>query len=184
MYFVLAIFGDTSELTYIGPSRCIILDRFGLPYIGMGIEISIPMYRLLKLGPPYIGMALKQASPMYIPKTIHSRYIGMSLKHQIPMYPKKEYIGTPQKLAIPMYLPPLQVYQIKQPALPLTSNFRRISAQIIVRLTRARICCEGKQVYSREINWNTSELSTNLRIERCFTTNHMRLELQKYQKSS
>ena len=98
------------------------------------------------------------------------------------MYPQKEYIGTPQKLAIPMYLP--QVYQIKQPALPLTSNFMRISAQIIVRLTRAGICCEGEQVYSREINMNTSELSTNLRIEQCCTTNHMRLELQKYQKSS
>ena len=26
-----------------------IVDRFGAPYIGMGIEISIPMYRLLKL---------------------------------------------------------------------------------------------------------------------------------------
>ena len=98
------------------------------------------------------------------------------------MYPQKEYIGTPQKLAIPMYLP--QVYQIKQPALPLTSNFRRISAQIIVRLTRAGVCCESKQVYSREINMNASELSTNLRIERCCTTNHMRLELPKYQKSS
>ena len=34
------------------------IDRFGLPYIGMGIEISIPMYRLLKLGSPYIGKAL------------------------------------------------------------------------------------------------------------------------------
>ena len=101
---------------------------------------------------------------MYVSKTIHSRYIGMSLKHQIPMYPKKEYIGTPQKLAIPMYLP--QVYQIKQPALPLTSNLRRISAQIIVRLTRAGICCEGKQVYSWEINMNTSGLCENLEF-RC-----------------
>ncbi len=114
---------------------------------------------------------------MYVPKTIHSRYIGIQQQYQIPMYLKKEYIGTPQKLAIPMYLP-LQVYQIKQPALPLTSNSRRISAQIIVRLTRAGVCCESKQVYSREINMNTSALSTNLRIERCFTTNHMRLELQ------
>ena len=26
-----------------------IIDRFEPPYIGMGIEISIPMYRLLKL---------------------------------------------------------------------------------------------------------------------------------------
>ena len=48
------------------------------------------------------------------------------------MYPQKEYIGTPQKQAIPMYLP-LQVYQIKQPALPHTSNSKRISAQIIVK---------------------------------------------------
>ena len=46
---------------------------------------------------------------------------------------------------------PLQFYQIKQPALPLTSNFMRISAQIIVRLTRAGVYCEGEQVYSREI---------------------------------
>ncbi|MCF2656475.1 hypothetical protein I6E33_04215 [Lacrimispora saccharolytica] len=70
----------------------------------MGIEILIPMYRLLKLGSPYIGMALNRASPMYVPKTIHSGYIGMLQEHQIPMYPKKEYIGTPQKQAIPMYL--------------------------------------------------------------------------------
>ena len=98
------------------------------------------------------------------------------------MYPQKEYIGTPQKLAIPMYLP--QVYQIKQPALPLTPNSRRISAQIIVRLTRAGICCEGKQVHSREINMNTSELSTNLRIEQCCTTNHMRLKLQNIKRAA
>ena len=70
----------------------------------MGIEISIPMYRLLKLGPPYIGMALNRASPMYIPKTIHSGYIGIQQQYQIPMYPKKEYIGIPQNHAIPMYL--------------------------------------------------------------------------------
>ena len=80
------------------------LDRFGPPYIGMGIETSIPMYRLLKPGPPYIGMALNRTSPMYIPKTIHYRYIGIQQKYQIPMYPKKEYIGVPQKQAIPMYL--------------------------------------------------------------------------------
>ena len=39
---------------YIGnsldwPIPMYIIDRFGPPYIGMGIEISIPMYRLLKL---------------------------------------------------------------------------------------------------------------------------------------
>ena len=123
------------------------------------------------------------AFPMYVHKIIYSRYIGIQQKYQIPMYPKKEYIGTSQKQAIPMY-PSLEIYQFKQPALPHTKSSKRISAQIIVRLTRAGICCEGKQVHSREINWNTSELSTNLRIERCFTTNHMRLELQKYQKSS
>ena len=38
---------------YIGnglywPIPMYILDRFEVPYIGMGIEISIPMYRLLK----------------------------------------------------------------------------------------------------------------------------------------
>ena len=56
----------------------------------------------------------------------------MPPKYQIPMYPKKEYIGTPQEQAIPMYLP-IQVYQIKQPALPHTSNSKQISAQIIVK---------------------------------------------------
>ena len=69
---------------------------------------------------------------MYVTKTIHSRYIGIQQEYQIPMYPKKEYIGTSQKQAIPMYLP-LQVYQIKQPALPHTSNSKQISAQIIVK---------------------------------------------------
>ena len=39
---------------YIGnglywPIPMYIIDRFGAPYIGMGIAISIPMYRLLKL---------------------------------------------------------------------------------------------------------------------------------------
>ena len=39
---------------YIGnnlywPIPMYIVDRFEPPYIGMGIEISIPMYRLLKL---------------------------------------------------------------------------------------------------------------------------------------
>ena len=39
---------------YIGnglycPIPMYLSDRFGPPYIGMGIEISIPMYRLLKL---------------------------------------------------------------------------------------------------------------------------------------
>ena len=57
------------------------------------------------------------AFPMYVHKTMYSRYIGMSQEHQIPMYPPKEYIGTPKNQAIPMYLH-LQVYQIKQPALP------------------------------------------------------------------
>ena len=47
------------------------------------------------------------------------------------MYLKKEYIGTPQKQAIPMYHL-LQTYQIKQPALPLSLNSKRIAAQIIV----------------------------------------------------
>ena len=86
------------------------------------------------------------------------------------MYPKKEYIGIPQKQSIPMYLsfqtpqkyPKLikntrnsskipQIYQFKQPALPHTKSSKRISAQIIVRLTRAGVYCEGEQVYSREI---------------------------------
>ena len=69
---------------------------------------------------------------MYVHKTIDSRYIGIPLKYLIPMYPKKEYIGTPQNQAIPMY-PSLEIYQIKQPALPHTSNSKRISAQIIVK---------------------------------------------------
>ena len=51
------------------------------------------------------------------------------------MYPKKEYIGTPQEQAIPMYHL-LQTYQIKQPALPHTSNSKRISAQIIMKIHR------------------------------------------------
>ena len=75
-----------------------------------------------------------------------------------------KYIGTPQNYAIPMYLnflnpskipvtpqKHLQIYQKKQPALPHTKSFKRISAQIIVRLTRAGVFCEGEQVYSREI---------------------------------
>ena len=41
---------------------------------------------------------------MYVKKTIYSIYIGIQLKHQIPMYPKKEYIGTPQKQVIPMFM--------------------------------------------------------------------------------
>ena len=82
------------------------------------------------------------AFPMYGPETTHSRYIGIQQKYQIPMYPKKEYIGTPQNHAIPMYLP-LKIYQFKQPALPHTSNSKRISAQIIVRPARAGICYEG-----------------------------------------
>ncbi|MGN0299941.1 MAG: hypothetical protein ACI4C2_01195, partial [Lachnospiraceae bacterium] len=45
---------------------------------------------------------------------------------------KKEYIGTLQLMAIPMYHL-LQTYQIKQPALPHTSNFKRIAARIIVK---------------------------------------------------
>ena len=44
-----------------------------------------------------------------------------------------------------------QIYQFKQPALPHTKSSKRISAQIIVRLTRAGVYCEGEQVYSREI---------------------------------
>ena len=79
---------------------------------------------------------------MYGPETTHSRYIEIQQKYQIPMYPKKEYIGTPQNHAIPMYLP-LKIYQFKQPALPHTSNSKRISAQIIVRPARAGICYEG-----------------------------------------
>ena len=80
------------------------------------------------------------------------------------MYPQKEYIGTPKNQAIPMYLnfpnpskipetpqKHLQIYQKKQPALPHTKSSKRISAQIIVRLTRAGVYCEGEQVYSREI---------------------------------
>ena len=58
------------------------------------------------------------------------------------MYPKKEYIGTLQLMAIPMYHL-LQTYQIKQPALPHTSNSKRISAQIMVRPARAGIDYEG-----------------------------------------
>ena len=79
---------------------------------------------------------------MYVPETIHSRYIGMPQKYQIPMYQKIEYIGTPQNHAIPMYLP-LNIYHIKQPALPHTSNSKRISAQIIVRTACAGVDCEG-----------------------------------------
>ena len=69
---------------------------------------------------------------MYVPETTHSGYIGMPQEHQIPMYPKKEYIGTLQLMAIPMYHL-LQTYQIKQPALPHTSNSKRISARIIAK---------------------------------------------------
>ena len=60
----------------------------------------------------------------------------------------------------------LQVYQNKQPALPHTSNSKRISAQIIVNPAGAGVCCEGEWVYSREINWNTSGLGKNLEF-RC-----------------
>ena len=56
----------------------------------------------------------------------------MPQEHQIPMYPQKEYIGTPQNQALPMY-PTLEIYQIKQPAMPLSPNTKRISAQIIVK---------------------------------------------------
>ncbi len=72
------------------------------------------------------------AFPMYVPKTIYSGYIGIQQEYQIPMYPKKEYIGTLQIMAIPMYHL-LQTYQIKQPALPLSLNSKRISARIIVK---------------------------------------------------
>ena len=58
------------------------------------------------------------------------------------MYPKKEYIGTLQLMAIPMYHL-LQTYQIKQPALPYTSNSKRIAAQIIVRTARAGVGYKG-----------------------------------------
>ena len=75
----------------------------------------------------------------------------MPPKYQIPMYPKKEYIGTPQEQAIPMYHL-LQTYQIKQPALPHTSNSKRIAAQIIVRPACAEVGYEGIEVESREIN--------------------------------
>ena len=95
------------------------------------------------------------AFPMYVPETTHSRYIGIQQEYQIPMYPKKEYIGTPQNHAIPMYLP-LKTYQIKQPALPHTSNSKQISAQIIVRPACAGVDCEELQVESREIYLNTS----------------------------
>ena len=75
----------------------------------------------------------------------------MPPKYQIPMYPKKEYIGTLQLMAIPMYHL-LQTYQIKQPTLPHTSNSKRIAAQIIVRTARAGVGYEGIEVESREIN--------------------------------
>ena len=88
---------------------------------------------------------------MYVHKTIYSRYIGMLQNHQIPMYPKKEYIGTLQLMAIPMYHL-LQTYQIKQPAMPHTSNSKRIAAQIIVRPACAEVGYEGIEVESREIN--------------------------------
>ena len=47
------VFWDGDSGRYIGnglywPIPMYILDRFEVPYIGMGIEISIPMYRLLK----------------------------------------------------------------------------------------------------------------------------------------
>ena len=71
---------------------------------------------------------------MYVPKTIHSGYIEMHQRYQIPMYPKKEYIGTLQLMAIPMYHL-LQTYQIKQPAMPLSPNSKRISAQVITGST-------------------------------------------------
>ena len=57
---------------------------------------------------------------MYVHKTIYSIYIGIQQEYQIPMYLKKEYIGTPQNQAIPMY-PSLEIYQIKQPAMPHTA---------------------------------------------------------------
>ena len=71
---------------------------------------------------------------MYVAKSENFRYIGMPQEHQIPMYPKKEYIGTPQKQTIPMYLP-LEIYQIKQPALPLSPDSGHISAQVITEST-------------------------------------------------
>ena len=67
------------------------------------------------------------------------------------MYLKKEYIGTLQLMAIPMYHL-LQTYQIKQPAMPHTSNSKRIAAQIIVRPACAEVGYEGIEVESREIN--------------------------------
>ena len=88
---------------------------------------------------------------MYVPKTIYSGYIGIQQKYQIPMYPEKEYIGTLQLMAIPMYHL-LQTYQFKQPALPLSLNSKRIAAQIIVRPACAEVGYEGIEVESREIN--------------------------------
>ena len=82
------------------------------------------------------------AFPMYGPETTHSRYIGIQQEYQIPMYQKEEYIGTLQLMAIPMYHL-LQTYQIKQPALPYTSNSKRIAAQIIVRTARAGVGYKG-----------------------------------------
>ena len=55
-----------------------------------------------------------------------------------------KYIGTPQIQAIPMYLTlkntrnsskTSQIHQIKQPALPLSPNSKRISAQVITEST-------------------------------------------------
>ena len=58
--------------------------------------------------------------------------------------------------------PSLEIYQIKQPALPHTSNSKRIAAQIIVRPARAGVYRGRGQVESREIKWNTSGLEENL----------------------
>ena len=46
----------------------------------------------------------------------------------------------------------LQTYKIKQPAMPLSPNSKRTSAQIIVRPARAEVGYEGIEVESREIN--------------------------------
>ena len=54
VFWVSDVFCFGNFWRYIGnslywPIPMYILDRFEPPYIGMGIEISIPMYRLLKL---------------------------------------------------------------------------------------------------------------------------------------
>lgn len=47
---------------------------------------------------------------------------------------KKEYIGTLQLMAIPMY-PPLEIHQFKQPATSHNPDSGRISAQVITGST-------------------------------------------------